>query len=272
MQINYKRTTYILTAVLALSLLVTVSVLAGSITSNAAPDATNSYTLADIYNRLNAGTDGTQSTFTEPTAGPGSTMNDLNTIMAAAPTQDNANGATIADVVNGQTFWGLTDGQWGMQTGTYTSTPCDCSGGALNGTRWCDNGNDTVTDLLGDSTNNYAGQCLTWAKSANWGGTRAWRSGGSYNDAHTRASAYGSEYHNWRLPTMAELRALTNGIEAVSTSNMRAFSNVQSYPYWSSTSYPASTSRAMYVHPVNGTVSSNGKATAFYVWPVRMGQ
>lgn len=273
MQINYKRTTYILAAVLALSLLVTFSVLAGNINSSAAPGATNSYTLADIYNRLNAGTAGTQSTFTEPTTGPGSTMNDLNAIMAAAPAVDDTDGATAADVASGKTFWGLTSAAgWGEQTGTLTSAPCDCSGGMLDGTRWCDNGNNTVTDLLGDSTNNYAGQCLIWAKDASWGGTKPWYDTSGFDDAHTRASAYGAEPENWRLPTWAELSALTQGTEAVSSGDIRAFAGVQSGSYWSSTSSASYTTHAWSVYLYNGDTGYESKPRANYVWPVRGGQ
>ena len=106
-----------------------VVVLAGSLDSPAAPGATSSYTLENIWNRLNAGTAGAQSTFTEPAAGPGTeTMHTLNEIMAKAPAADNTNGATAANVLNGATFWGLnvTAAQWGPQTGAMPNK------GALN--------------------------------------------------------------------------------------------------------------------------------------------
>jgi hypothetical protein len=112
------------------------------------PENTNSYTLEDLYDRLNAGTTGSQSTFTEPTTAPGTaTMYTLDAIMGKAPVADNTNGATTEQVANGKTFWGLrTDGTWGAMAGeaygTYT-----VSGGTLVGTRWYDNGDGTVTDL-----------------------------------------------------------------------------------------------------------------------------
>jgi len=89
-----------------------VFVLAGTPDSPGAPGVTNSFTLEDIYNRLNAGTAGVQSTFTEPAAGPGTgTMHTLNEIMGKAPAADNTNGATTAQVLTGKTYWGLrTDG------------------------------------------------------------------------------------------------------------------------------------------------------------------
>ena len=154
------------------------------------PGSTSSYTLADIYARLTTGAAGTQSTFTEPATGPGSTMQTLDTIMGAAPAVDDTNGATVADVVSDKTFWGLTNGEWGLQTGTYTpapSAPCDCADGTLTGTRWCDNGT-TVTDLLGGPADaadpTIVGQCLEWAKNASWGGTKPWRNSSGYDDAH----------------------------------------------------------------------------------------
>ena len=94
-------------------------VLAGNPNPSNPPASTESYTLEDIYNRLNAGTAGTQSTFTEPATAPGTgTMHTLNDIMAKAPALDNTNGATSGYVLNGKTAWGLTSDQWAVFTGT----------------------------------------------------------------------------------------------------------------------------------------------------------
>jgi hypothetical protein len=83
------------------------------------PETTTSYTLEDIYNRLNAGAVGTQSAFTEPSSGPPTgTMHTLNEIMAIAPQVDNMTGATPGNVLAGRTAWGLTGGGWGVMTGT----------------------------------------------------------------------------------------------------------------------------------------------------------
>lgn len=117
MKIDYKRTTFILAIVLAISLLVNVRVLAGNIDSSAGPGATSSYSLEDIYNRLTTGAGGSQRVFTEPGSGPGATMRTLNELMDKAPAVD-ANAATPADVVSGKEFWGLgSDAAWGKQTG-----------------------------------------------------------------------------------------------------------------------------------------------------------
>lgn len=107
----------LLVAVLALTV---SAVLAGDPEPGGPPGATDSYTLADIYDRLDAGVPGVQSKFTEPATAPGTgTMYDLNEIMAKAPEVDNAAGAAPAHVLAGKTYWGLrTDGGWGLQTGT----------------------------------------------------------------------------------------------------------------------------------------------------------
>jgi len=287
------------------------------------PGSTSSYTLADLYNRLDAGTAGTQSTFTEPTSGPGSTMHDLNEIMGKAPAADNTNGATAAEVANGNTFWGLnvTAGEWGLQTGTlasqtlsansttvnagiYSATTldavdvdlvagniksgvtifgvpgeryggCTCSG-TLNGTRWCDNGDGTVTDLT---------TCLVWLKKADWGGTKSWRHSSTYDDAHTRAGILrdgvtganlsdSSVEGDWRLPTKTELCWLANGTEAVRSENMRAFTGVLSSTYWSSTTCTDhhTNDDAWTVYLKSGSETEMHKSYDFYVWPVRGGQ
>ena len=99
-----------------------VVVLAGNLNSPGPPTdtASESYSLKDIHDRLNAGTDGSKSTFAEPASGPGSTMNTLNDIMDKAPLADNASGATTAQVLTGKTYWSLrtSGGTWGPQTGT----------------------------------------------------------------------------------------------------------------------------------------------------------
>lgn len=91
----------------------------GTLDSPGPPSLTSWYTLEDIYNRLNTGAAGTQTTFTEPTSGPlTGTMHTLNDIMALAPQLDSARGASQTQVLTGKTFWGLTSGQWGPVTGS----------------------------------------------------------------------------------------------------------------------------------------------------------
>ena len=97
-----------------------VVVLAGNLDSPGAPDAdaSKSYNLEEIYDRLDTGAAGTQTAFTEPSVGPGSTGHTLDEVMGKAPAVDATDGAGVADVATGKTFWGLTSGEWGLQTGT----------------------------------------------------------------------------------------------------------------------------------------------------------
>lgn len=83
------------------------------------PETTDSYTVEDIYNRLDAGVAGMPSAFTEPSSGPPtSTMHTLNEIMSVAPQMDDTNGATQGNVLADRIVWGLTSGGWGVMTGT----------------------------------------------------------------------------------------------------------------------------------------------------------
>ena len=103
-----------------------ITAFAGSLDSPAAPtdSASAMYTVEDIYNRLDAGTEGTKRTgpFTEPSSGPtAGTGHTLDEVMGKAPSLDNTDGAGVADVLAGKTFWGLTSGAWGTTTGTMTN-------------------------------------------------------------------------------------------------------------------------------------------------------
>jgi hypothetical protein len=277
-----------------------VFVWAGNVDSPAAPGATNSFTLEDIWNRLTTGADGAQSTFTEPGVAPGTgTMHTLNETMAKAPARDDANGALTGEVVNGKTFWGLNvaGGEWGLQTGT-----ADCSGGGAGvpktgagdltgytfvagedghadmrkGVAWpvprfTDNANGTVTD-------NLTG--LMWMKNADAGndcdggdtGTETW------TNALASAAACNTNtfagYTDWRLPNVRELHSLIHYGQKKSSAwlNGQGFSGVQTATYWSSTTDADDTDWAFLVHLRYGYVDSNDKTGTGYVWPVRGGQ
>ncbi|MCP4362378.1 MAG: DUF1566 domain-containing protein [Chloroflexi bacterium] len=291
MKLNYKHTTYILaliTAVLTLALPITFNVLAGNIDSSAAPNATNSYTLEDIYNRLDASTAGSQSVFAEPAAGPGSTMHDLNSIMGVAPALDAANGASAADVANGKTFWGLTSGQWGVQTGTgiisatyaaavpktgqtisyATGDDGDLERGvAWPNPRFTDNSDGTVTD-------NLTG--LIWLKDANCFSGRNWTT--ALSDTNSLADGScglsdSSSAGNWRLPNIRELHSLIDFSQYTPALPVGyPFTAVQSTNYWSSTTDNCCTFRAWSVDLTSGFIFNGDKGFSYYVWPVRAGQ
>ena len=149
---------------------------------------------------------------------------------------------------------------------------CTCKG-TLVGTRWCDNGDGTVTDMT---------TCLIWLKKADWGGSKKWEDCTTHDDVHTRAGLLsagatganlsdGSAVGDWRLPTKTELYNLAHGTEAVLFGNMRAFTGVQPSYYWSSTTYEGDSTIAWVVYMDDGGVVSNGKGNVNYVWPVRSG-
>ena len=223
------------------------------------------------------------------TAGTGYTLNE---IMAKMPTLDNTNGAVVADVLAGKTFWGLTDGAWGLRTGTAGSTTAVPKtgqttssaagddgalqrGAALPSPRFTDNGNGTVTD-------NLTG--LIWLKNANCFGVQTWAN--ALLSANTLASGScgltdGSGVGNWRLPNLRELFSLINhayaGLalsNAAGTGKWTAndpFTDVQSDAYWSSTTDADDALKAWRVGLDGGGVSSASKTATRYVWPVRGG-
>lgn len=129
------------------------------------------------------------------------------------------------------------------------------------------NGDGTVTD-------NLTG--LIWLKNANCFGITGWAA--ALTAANTLASGScglsdGSVAGDWRLPNINELRSLLD--PALASPYLPAghpFSGVQSYYYWSSTTFANNTTGAWGVGFSNGYVSSSGKTGVSYVWPVRGGQ
>ena len=158
---------------------------------------------------------------------------------------------------------------------------CTCSG-TMNGTRWCDNGDGTVTDMLGYGT--YGGQCLVWLKDAGCIGEVDWfdaqsqvevlKDGStSFNGGDCGLRDY-SQTGDWRLPTYLELRALTSGSEKVSAVNMRAFTIIPDSTYWTSTAAEDHTSNVFAtVFWSSGSYISAGQDRDYingnYAWPVR---
>jgi hypothetical protein len=123
MRITHRTTGIVMSIAISVLLASVISVLSGTLDSPGTPSATSSYTLEDIYNRLNIGTAGTQSAFTEPAAGPvvPGTMHTLIEIMGKAPMVDDVSGAAVGDVLAGKTFWGRTSGEWGPRIGTLAT-------------------------------------------------------------------------------------------------------------------------------------------------------
>ncbi len=156
---------------------------------------------------------------------------------------------------------------------------CITCEGTLDGTRWCDQGDGTVKDMTTG---------LVWLKDASWGGQLSLRNNSAcappdmtcFDDAPTRAGILsesdmsaglsdGSVVGDWRLPTKEELSGLANGTEAISSDNMGAFTRVQSFLYWSSTSDASYHWNAWYVHMGDGNTLTTSKDDVLFVWPVR---
>jgi len=121
---------------------------------------------------------------------------------------------------------------------------------------YADNGDGTITD-------NSTG--LVWQKQDN-ATTYTWANALAYCNANT-AALPGS---NWRLPNVYELYSLVDfGVASAPRINSTYFPATQSGYYWSSTTYPAGKSFAMYVFFSSGSASTFGKANSGYVRCVR---
>lgn len=246
-----KNVIFIIAAVIA-SLLVTIGVLAatGTTDSPGASGATNSYTLVDIYNRINNGTAGTKSAFTEPGVAPGTgTMHTLDDIYDLASERSRP-------AKTGQTTSVETGDDADLEKGVDWPSP-----------RFTDNSDGTVTD-------NLTG--LIWLKNANCYGPRNWST--ALSDAAALANdtcglTDGSSAGDWRLPHVRELHSLIDFSQfGPALLSGHPFTAVQSNYYWSSTTRASSMSDAKNVYLLDGNVRSTSKTNINYVWPVRGGQ
>ncbi len=314
MYVNFKiKVSYLIVGVVLLStMLLAGIVLAGDPDSTGEPSATESYSLEDLYTRLVTGTVGTSSVFTEPTTAPGTgTMHSINDIMDIAPITK-TNGATTTQVISGTTFWGLTSGQWGVQTGTLTVssggstynaavpktgitvTYTISDDGALEkGVAWPEprfikGTTGVVTDTLtgfiwltnANCTDEVGGQNpannsdkLTWTQALTWSNNLA--------DGDCGLSD-GSVEGDWRLPNVRELQSLVHyGFFSPAVPNTAGtgqwsagtpFYDVQSGDYWSSSTFANKPTDAWFVYMHSGYVGIDDESGSYYVWPVRGGQ
>ena len=138
--------------------------------------------------------------------------------------------------------------------------------------RYIDNGNGTVTDTRTG---------LIWLTNANCFGYQDWKT--ALQSAANLASGQcglrdGSRRGMWRLPSKEEWEAMIDKKYQPTLSNAAgtgpwkegdAFSGVQSYGYWSSTSLATVTYYAWIVDFDRGLVNADGRTNTFYVWPLR---
>ena len=274
------------------------------------PETTSSYTLEAIYNRLDTGEAGTQSTFTEPISGPMvGTGHTLDEIMSVAPSVDDTQGATQMQVLTGRTAWGLTSAGWGLMTGTYPWGAVPKTGQTKCYTASIGSEEDCPED-----TGTYPGQDGDWQKGVTWPSPRftinsdgtvadnltglvwlenasctAFFSGDttaqnnrSWSNALTAANSLESGYcgltdgsiaGDWRLPNVREMHSLIDLSQYDPALPTNPFTGVQSSYYWSSTTNAENTNEAWFVRLNDGYVNYGSKdGNTFYVWPVRGGQ
>ena len=135
--------------------------------------------------------------------------------------------------------------------------------------RFTDNSDGTVTDTLTG---------LIWLKNANCFGYIVWAQ--ALSDSISLADGScgltdGSVGGDWRLPNVKELQSLIDyGQNTPALPLAHPFSVVQSYYYWSSSTYVGYSGDCAWIVNMNtGNVEYDDKDNyAYYVWPVRGGQ
>ena len=165
-------------------------------------------------------------------------------------------------------------GQTKCYNASGTEIPCSGTGQdgeSQAGVEWPDPRFTVSGDCV---TDNLTG--LIWTKNGNLpNGTRTWQGALDYVASINSGSGL-CGHKDWRLPNFNELESLINSGEAFTANwlNSQGFSNVQSYYYWSSTTfaYFEETVYPWVVRMWDGSVDYGAKSSSFYVWPVRSGQ
>ena len=133
----------------------------------------------------------------------------------------------------------------------------------LTGLVWAPNGNLMQTRDPGFDNDGTAGD-----------GRVTWYHEMDYVEKLNNESYLG--HGDWRLPNVNELESLVNADVPNSATwlNSQGFTNVQSYYYWSSTTYAYDTDYAWIVNMNVGDVlyGFNKSYSFIYAWPVRAGQ
>ena len=231
----------------------TTLAMAGQLDSPATPTdpASAMYTMEDVYNRIDDGTEGTKrgGAFTEPSAGPAPTGKTLDDLYNLASERSHP-------AKSGQTIVYATGDDGDLRKGVTWPAP-----------RFTDNSDGTVTD-------NLTG--LIWLKNADCFGMRNWAT--ALSDCNNLASGScgltdGSSAGVWRLPNAKELFSLIDlGQKYPALPSGYPFTGVHSWYCWSSTTDTHNTEAAWSVYLPNGGVGIYYKTSTYYVWPICGGQ
>jgi len=123
--------------------------------------------------------------------------------------------------------------------------------------RFLDNNDGIVTDTTTG---------LVWLKDLTGLDYQTWE------EAKETCAVLGVAGGGWRVPTVKELLSLADYSQyAPALPEGHPFSGVQSYFYWSSSTYVSYPSVAWRVYLLDGGVSHRFKGSAVCVWPVRGG-
>lgn len=236
-------------------------VVAGNIDSSQVPDnvASRMYTLKNIYDFITAvdsavPAKSTSTTFVEPSAGPGSTMNTTDQIFANL-TRFPATGQTTSYATgdDGDLEMGATkrygDYIHGDEMPDGTAIPDGVTYDYNTGLMWARDGNGAGC---------FSGGAKTWSAAVTWA-----------NDLDFAG------YTDWRLPNVYELYSICK-LESTIVApfiDTTYFPNTQSFYYWSSTTYPAlgGTDYALNVDFSVGSAYGGGKGGVYFVRAVRGG-
>ncbi|MCX6355617.1 MAG: hypothetical protein NTZ78_12075 [Candidatus Aureabacteria bacterium] len=164
--------------------------IAGSLNSPGAPSAgSGMYTLQNLYDYLTSGAALTvQTSFQEPTSGPGSTMKTTKEIGDAVATPFAMCDTTAANVESGKKFFCTQPGRWGVQTGTaivITPTPTPTATPTITPTPtpWCAaNGGFWSSDGVGGYGCWFSGEAHVSCTAICSGKSLTCRASGSWND------------------------------------------------------------------------------------------
>jgi hypothetical protein len=267
-----KKTLLIVLSGLVAAISVVMTISAGQSRPTAPPESTYSYSLEDVYRRLDTGEVVTKTVFTEPTLGP------------AFPT-----GHTLEELFDLVGERSPVPRTWQYTCWNSAGTEIDCEGTGQDGEyqkgafwpvpRFSDNDDGTVTDRLTG---------LVWLEDA---GCNTFFSGDDtaanrrpWDDALTAANSLstgycglsdGSSAGDWRLPNVRETLSLIDYSQTgPALPSGHPFDNIQTlnWGYWSSTTPPSATHAAWVIYVASGGTQVVVKIDpSGYVWAVRDG-